>query len=67
MSKREKGSRLPSRQPKESVRQTNAGLKASKVSGALADIMPNIGGPKQPRRFLLSSVVYSVILYGVPI
>ena len=29
--------------------------------------MPNIGGPKQPRRLLLASVVYSVILYGAPI
>ena len=28
--------------------------------------MPNIEGPKQPWRFHLSSVVYSVILYGDP-
>ena len=45
----------------------NAGLKASKVARALAGVMPNIGGPKQPRRLLLASVVYSVILYGAPI
>ena len=45
----------------------NAGLKASNVARALAGIMPNIGGPKQPRRALLSSVVRSVILYGAPI
>ena len=45
----------------------NAGLKASKVVRALAGVMPNIGGPKQPRRLLLASVVYSVILYGAAI
>ena len=45
----------------------NVGLKASNVARALAGIMPNIGGPKQPRRILLSSVVRSVILYGDPI
>ena len=45
----------------------NAGLKASKGARALTDVMPNIGGPKQPRRLLLASVVYSVILYGAPI
>ena len=32
-----------------------------------AGIMPNIGGVEQPRRLLLSSVVYSLILYGEPI
>ena len=45
----------------------NAGLKVSKVARVLVGIMPNIGGPKQPQRLLLSSVVYSVILYGDPI
>ena len=45
----------------------NAGLKASQVTHALAGIMPNIGGPKQPRRALFSMVVTSVILYGAPI
>ena len=45
----------------------NARLKVSKVARALAGVMPNIGGPKQPRRLLLASVVYSVILYGAPI
>ena len=38
----------------------NAGLKTSKVARVLADVMPNIGGSKQPRLLLLSSVVYSV-------
>ena len=45
----------------------NAGKKASETANVLAGIMPNIGGPKQPRRTLLSSVVSSVILYGAPI
>ena len=45
----------------------NTGLKASKVARALAGVMPNIGGPKQPRRLLLAPVVYSVVLYGAPI
>ena len=44
----------------------NAGVKAAGVARALAGIMPNIGGPKQPRRALLSTVVTSVILYGAP-
>ncbi|RYA72749.1 hypothetical protein DD595_25245, partial [Enterobacter cloacae complex sp. 4DZ3-17B2] len=45
----------------------NAGAKASKVARTLSSIMPNIGGPKQPRRSLHSSVVTSVILYEAPI
>ena len=45
----------------------STGLNASKVARALAAIMPKIGGPKQPRRTLLSSVVRSVILYAPPI
>ena len=45
----------------------NAGVKAAGVARALASIMPNIGGPKQPRRALLSTVVTSEILYGAPI
>ena len=44
-----------------------AGMKAARVARALAGIMPNIGGPKQPRRLLLSMVVSSVILYASPI
>lgn len=41
--------------------------KASKAVSALARIMPNIGGPKEPRRRLLLSVVHSVVLYGAPV
>jgi len=33
----------------------------------LSRLMPNIGGPKEPRRKLLVSVVQSVILYGAPV
>ena len=45
----------------------NAGLKASKVTRALAGSIPNIGETNQPRWFHLSSMVYSVILYRAPI
>ena len=43
------------------------GEKAAKVSAMISRIMPNIGGPSQPRRKLLTSVVVSIILYGAPI
>ncbi|KAG7196556.1 hypothetical protein KM043_016491 [Ampulex compressa] len=45
----------------------NAGSKTANVARALAVIMPNMGGPKQPWRSLLTSVVCSVILYGASI
>lgn len=41
--------------------------KASVVGASLARLMPNVGGPKQSRRLLLSSVVTSVLTYGVSI
>jgi len=41
--------------------------KASDVCNALTRIMPNIGGPKQSRRKLLSNVMVSILLYGAPI
>ncbi|XP_026481909.1 uncharacterized protein LOC113389067 [Ctenocephalides felis] len=41
--------------------------KASVVRTCLARLMPNIGGPKQSRRLTLSSVVASVLTYGIPI
>lgn len=44
-----------------------ASSKAGAVCNALARIMPNIGGPRQARRKLLSSVVTSVMLYAAPI
>lgn len=39
--------------------------KASVVRASLARLMPNVGGPKQSRRLLLSSVVTSVLTYGI--
>lgn len=44
----------------------NAAQKANKVLLFVSRLMPNIGGPKEPRRRLLVSVVHSVILYGAP-
>lgn len=41
--------------------------KASTVVASLARLMPNVGGPKQTRRLLLSSVVTSVLTYGISI
>lgn len=41
--------------------------KASKMQAALARIMPNIGGPNNERRLLISRVVSSVLLYAAPI
>jgi len=43
-----------------------ASNKARKVSAALAQLMPNIGGPREIRRMLLTSVVHSVLLYEFP-
>jgi len=44
-----------------------ATLGAKKVAVALARIMPNVGGPKQSKRRLLSSVVNSKLLYAAPV
>lgn len=44
----------------------SASSKAEMISTQLARIMPNVGGPREDRRRLLSSVVYSVLLYGAP-
>lgn len=41
--------------------------KAERIGSQLARLMPNIGGPKEARRRLLSSVVHSVLLYSAPI
>lgn len=43
-----------------------AAAKAEKISTQLARILPNVGGPREERRRLLSSVVHSVLLYGAP-
>ena len=42
------------------------GEKAARVTSALSRIMPNIGGPRQSRRRLLSTVVSSILLYAAP-
>ena len=44
-----------------------ASTKAGNVGTLLQRLMPNIGGPKQERRKLLSTVVHSILLYGAPI
>ncbi|XP_037921358.1 uncharacterized protein LOC119658161 [Hermetia illucens] len=43
------------------------GEKATKVVTALTGMMPNIGGPKSPRRLLLARVCSFVLLYAAPV
>jgi len=43
-----------------------AAARAAEIGNQLARIMPNVGGPREDRRRLLSSVVHSVLLYGAP-
>jgi len=45
---------------------SKAAAKAEKVGTQLARLMPNVGGPRENRRRLLSTVVHSVLLYGAP-
>ena len=45
----------------------HAAVKVAKVVTALARLMPNIGGPRQPRSKLLASVVISILTYGIAI
>lgn len=40
--------------------------KARRVMAALSGLMPNIGGPREGRRRLLTSVAHSVMMYGAP-
>jgi len=40
--------------------------KARRILAALRGLMPNIGGPREPRKRLLLSVVHSVMLYDAP-
>ena len=40
---------------------------AARVANALARLMPNIGGTRQPRRKLLASVETSILTYGIAI
>ena len=45
----------------------HAAAKAAKVATGLARLMPNIGGPRQPRRKLLASVVTFILTYGIAV
>lgn len=45
----------------------HVGTKASVLGATLLRLMPNIGGPKQKKWELLTSVVTSVITYGTPV
>lgn len=40
--------------------------KAERIGAQLSRLMPNVGGPREHRRRLLSAVVNSVLLYGAP-
>ncbi|XP_050064771.1 uncharacterized protein LOC126553675 [Aphis gossypii] len=44
-----------------------AAAKAEGIGMQLARLMPNVGGPREDRRRLLSLVVHSVLLYGAPV
>lgn len=44
-----------------------AAARAQKMLTSLSRLMPNVGGPREPRRRLLVSVVHSVLLYGAPV
>uniref|UniRef100_A0ABD2WEA4 Reverse transcriptase zinc-binding domain-containing protein n=1 Tax=Trichogramma kaykai TaxID=54128 RepID=A0ABD2WEA4_9HYME len=44
-----------------------ASEEASRVAGALSQIMPTIGGPRSSRRRLYANVIDSILLYGAPI
>lgn len=46
---------------------THATAKAGKVASNLARILPNISEAKPRKRRLLAGVVYSILLYGIPI
>lgn len=41
--------------------------KASNIRAAIERMMPNVGGPKQYKRRIVSTVVSSVILYAAPV
>ncbi|KAK7862431.1 hypothetical protein R5R35_001341 [Gryllus longicercus] len=41
--------------------------KAGRTTGALSRLMPNIGGPSQGKRKILSSVMQNILLYAAPI
>lgn len=40
---------------------------AARKTATICRLMPNVGGPKQPRRKLLASVALSVMMYAAPV
>ena len=44
-----------------------AGGKAGKAETAIARILPNVGGPRQSRRKVITNVTTSILLYGAPV
>ena len=44
-----------------------AGQKSLRVTNAIAQLLPNTGGPKQAARRLLATVTSSTMMYGAPI
>ena len=45
----------------------HAPAKTATVGRTLSRLMPNVGGPKQKKRLLLSSVITSIMTYGIAI
>lgn len=41
--------------------------KAEAAAIALSKLLPNVGGPRQSKRRVMSSVVYSILLYAAPV
>lgn len=41
--------------------------KATAKVAAVGRILPNVGGPKEPRRKIIASVAKSIIIYGAPV
>lgn len=43
-----------------------AAEKGERVISGLSRMVPNVGGPKEKKKRLLTAVVHSVLLYGAP-
>ncbi|KAG5868068.1 hypothetical protein JTB14_020741 [Gonioctena quinquepunctata] len=41
--------------------------KVEKTASALGSLMPNVGGPRAPKRLILASVVHLQLLYAAPV
>lgn len=44
-----------------------AAKRAERAAAAIARLLPNIGGPSEPKRKIIASVADSIMLYGAPI